>query len=82
MNAFLNNCKFASIKEPLVRVRLSLGLLTRRKDFKHAWDTYKLRNKIVNELDYNYKYYVYNLIVFCIKIMPTSILKLIYKYRR
>lgn len=81
LNGFLSDCKFASINEPLVRVRLSIELLARRKNLRHLLDTYKLRNKIVNNLGFSYKFYIYNLIVLTVKMMPTTILKLIYKYR-
>ena len=81
LNGFLNGCCFASIDKPLVHVRLSLDLLTRRKDIKHLLDTYKLRNTIVHKLGFKHRYYVYNFIILVIKMMPSSILKSIYKYR-
>ncbi len=82
LNGFLNNCQFASISEPLVKVRLSKELLIRRKDLKHLWDTYKLRNQIINKLNFSPILYIYNIIIFFVKMMPSKILKLIYKYRK
>lgn len=82
LSGFLTNCTFASIAEPLVKVRLSLLLLARRKNFKHLMDTYKLRNKIIKELGFPRKFYLYNVLVIVAKMMPSKMLRLIYKYRR
>jgi len=81
LNGFLNGCIFASIPHALVRVRVSLNLLKRRGDFKHNLDTFKLRNRIVSLLNFNKVYYLYNILVFCVKMQPPWLLKIIYKLR-
>ena len=78
---FLNKCQFASISEPLVNVRLSNNLLLRRSDFKHNFDTFKLRNKIVDDLKFSKVLLIYNLLIMGIKSMPTPLLRVIYKLR-
>ncbi len=78
---FLNKCIFASIAEPLVKVRLSNNLLLRRSDFKHNFDTFKLRNKIVTDLKFSKILLIYNLLVMIIKSLPTPLLRIIYKLR-
>jgi glycosyltransferase involved in cell wall biosynthesis len=81
LNGFLNNCKFASIDKPLVKVRLSLALLARRKDFKHLFDTFRLRNKIVRDLKFPKKLLLYNILMLLVKMLPPPILKYIYQNR-
>ena len=81
LNGFLNECVFASIPKALVKVRVSVNLLKRRGDFKHNLDTFKLRNRIVFLLKFNKVYYLYNALVFCIKMQPLWLLKIVYKLR-
>lgn len=81
LSGFQNNCIFYCIKKPLVRVRLSYDLLGRRSEFKHNFDTYKLRNKIVLSLNYPRHLLLLNLIVLFAKTLPSPLLKIIYKIR-
>lgn len=81
LKGFESGCKFASIPLPLVKVRLSDNLLKRRIDLKHNFDTYILRNKIVKRLKYPVYLYLFNLLVFFIKMLPPSFLKTIYKFK-
>ena len=81
LKGFESGCKFASIPLPLVKVRLSDNLLKRRIDLKHNFDTYILRNKIVKRLKYPVYLYLFNLLVFFIKMLPPSFLRIIYKFK-
>jgi len=81
LSGFLNECNFASLPEPLVNVRLSTDLLSRRGGFKHNLDTFRLRNRIVSLLKFNKVYYLYNVLVLFVKMQPSWLLKIIYKLR-
>lgn len=81
LSGFLNECIFASIPNALVRVRMSLDLLKRRGDFSHNLDTFRLRNRIISLLKFNKIYYLYNILIFCIKMQPLWLLRVIYKLR-
>lgn len=81
LNGFLSGCAFASIPEELVRVRMSTDLLKRRADFRHNLATFHLRNRIVSLLKFNKFHYLYNILVFVVKMQPAWILKIIYKLR-
>ena len=81
LEGFKNNCRFACIKEPLVRVRLSKDLLERRVDLKHNFDTFLLRNKIITELKFPSYLFIYNFLIFITKMMPSWVLKFVYKLR-
>jgi glycosyltransferase involved in cell wall biosynthesis len=81
LDGFMKGCIFSSIPNPLVKVRMSSNLLSRRGDFKHNFNTLKLRNRIVFLLKFNKIYYLYNILVFFIKMQPLWLLKIIYKSR-
>jgi len=82
LSGFESGCMFALIREPLVRVRLSSELLERRGDFRHSLDTLLLRMRIISALKFNKIYYIYNVVVFFIKIQPLWLLRIVYKLRR
>ena len=78
---FQNDCIFHCINKPLVKVRLSHDLIGRRGEFRHNFDTYLLRNLIVKSLKYPKYLFLFNIIVFIAKSLPSPLLKIIYKIR-
>lgn len=76
---FSNNCIFANIPEYLFKFRLDNDFFKRRKGWKHAKSIYSLRLKVNRMLRYPISADFYALMYAFAKIMPTSILNLIYK---
>ena len=81
LSGFVHGCIFASIPLPLVKVRLSFSLLNRRRDFRHNLDTLYLRNHIIATLGFSKLFYLRNIVIFFVKLLPVKILQIAYKYR-
>lgn len=78
-NGFANGCKFANIPEFLFKFRLDKNFFNRRRGGKHAIAIYKLRRKVNKQLHYPISADLYAIMYAIAKMMPTSILNIIYK---
>jgi glycosyltransferase involved in cell wall biosynthesis len=76
---FSNNCKFANLPENLLYFRLDKNFFERRRGWKHAKSIFTLRRKVNKMLGYGLKADIYAYMYAIAKLMPTSILNLIYK---
>lgn len=79
---FANGCKFANIPEFLFKFRLNDDFFNRRRGWKHAKGILTLRWKVNKMLHYPLKAYLYAIAYAGAKMMPTSILNLIYRKAR
>ncbi len=79
---FANGCKFANIPEYLFRFRLNDDFFNRRRGWKHAKGILTLRWKVNKMLHYPLKAYLYAIAYAGAKMMPKSVLSLIYKKAR
>lgn len=75
---FANGCKFANIPEYLFKFRLNDDFFSRRRGWKHAKGILVLRWKVNKMLHYPLKAYLYAIAYAGAKMMPTSILHMIY----
>lgn len=76
---FANGCRFANIPEYLFKFRLNGDFFSRRRGWKHAKGILTLRWKVNRMLHYPLKAYLYALAYAGAKMMPTFLLKIIYK---
>jgi len=76
---FAAGCKFSNLPEYLIKFRLDEHFFERRRGWKHAKSIYSLRKKVNDLLGFGFKARVYALLYFTAKLMPTTILNLIYK---
>lgn len=81
-NGFAYGCKFANIPEYLYKFRLDDNFFDRRRGWKHAQSIFILRHKVNKMLGFSYKEDLFALFYFIAKLMPSSILSLIYKHLR
>lgn len=81
-NGFANGCVFANIPEYLLKFRLDKNFFNRRRGWKHAKSIWTLRRRVNKMLGFNYKADIYALFYALAKMMPTAILKIIYKTAR
>ncbi|EOS01231.1 hypothetical protein C799_01609 [Bacteroides thetaiotaomicron dnLKV9] len=79
---FAANCTFGNVPEYLYRFRLDDNFFKRRRGWKHATAIFKLRHKVNKILDYGIMADFWALAYAAAKMMPTSILDLIYKKAR
>lgn len=79
---FVANCIFGNVPEYLYRFRLDDNFFKRRRGWKHATAIFKLRHKVNKMLDYGIMADFWALVYAVAKMMPTSILDLIYKKAR
>lgn len=76
---FAGGCQFANIPEYLFKFRLNDDFFNRRRGWKHAKGILALRWKVDNMLHYPPKSYFYAIAYAIAKIMPTKVLRIIYK---
>lgn len=79
---FKNGCKFANIPEYLFKFRLDSNFFERRCGWKHAKSIYTLRHRVNRMLGFGWKEDCYALFYAMAKLMPKSILNIIYKTAR
>lgn len=79
---FAAGCKFANVPEYLFKFRLNDDFFNRRRGWKHAKGILTLRWKVNKMLHYPLKAYLYAIAYAGAKMMPTSILNMIYKTAR
>lgn len=76
---FNKGCVFANLPEFLLHFRLDKNFFDRRRGWKHAKSIFSLRRKVNKLLGFGYKADGYALLYAVAKLMPTSVLNLIYK---
>ena len=81
-NGFLHDCRFANLPDYLFKFRLNEDFFNRRRGWKHAKGILLLRWKVNRMLHYPLIAYVYAIGYAIAKLMPTTILNLIYKKMR
>lgn len=81
-NGFANGCRFANLPEYLFKFRLNDDFFNRRRGWKHAKGILTLRWKVNKMLHYPLKAYLYAMAYAGAKMMPTSVLNLIYRKAR
>lgn len=79
---FKAGCKFANLPEYLFKFRLDDRFFERRRGWKHARSILSLRFKVNKMLGFGLKAYIFALLYACAKMMPKSILNIIYKTTR
>lgn len=79
---FAAGCQFANIPEYLYYFRLNEQFFERRRGFKHARSIFQLRCKVNKMLHYGIKAYGYAVAYATAKLMPKTILNIIYKIAR
>ncbi|WP_223854853.1 glycosyltransferase [Bacteroides sp. GM023] len=79
---FAANCTFANVPEYLYQFRIDDNFFKRRRGWKHATAIFKLRHKVNKILSYGIMADFWALVYAVAKMMPTSILNLIYKKAR
>ena len=81
-NGFANGCIFANVPEFLFQFRLDDNFFERRRGWKHAYNIFLLRHKVNKMLHYGLLADVWALAYAFAKMMPKSILNIIYKRAR
>ena len=76
---FKSGCKFANVTEYLFKFRLDSNFFERRRGWKHAKSIYTLRHRVNRMLGFGWKEDCYALLYAMAKLMPKSILDIIYK---
>lgn len=79
---FAADCVFANIPEYLINFRLDNNFFERRRGWKHAKSIFTLRRKVNGMLGFGFKANVYAYMYALAKLMPTSLLNMIYKIVR
>lgn len=79
---FVKGCRFANVPDFLFKFRLNKDFFKRRRGWKHAMEIYKLRKKVNRMLQYPISANCYAVLYALAKLMPTSILNIIYKTSR
>lgn len=79
---FAAGCKFANIPEYLYFFRLNEHFFERRRGWKHAKSILQLRHRVNKMLHYGLNAELFALLYALAKMMPTSILNIIYKIAR
>lgn len=81
-SGFANGCVFANIPEYLYRFRIDDQFFNRRKGLRFAVDTFNIRHQIRKKLGFPIVADIYALLFAASKIMPETILKILYKIAR
>ncbi len=81
-NGFANGCRFANLPEYLFKFRLNDDFFNRRRGWKHARGILTLRWKVNKMLHYPLRAYLFAIAYAVAKMMPTKMLKLIYRKAR
>ena len=76
---FKSGCKFANVPEYLFKFRLDSNFFERRRGWKPAKSIYTLRHRVNRMLGFGWKEDCYALLYAMAKLMPKSILDIIYK---
>lgn len=76
---FKAGCKFSNIPEYLFKFRLDDDFFDRRRGVRHAKSIISLRRRVNKMLGFGVKEYLYSYLYAIAKLMPTSVLNLIYK---
>ena len=76
---FKSGCIFANVPEYLFKFRLDSNFFERRRGWKHAKSIYTLRHRVNRMLGFGWKEDCYALLYAMAKLMPKSILDIIYK---
>lgn len=76
---FKNGCIFANLPEFLLKFRLDSNFFERRRGWKHAKSIFLLRIKVTRMLNYGVDAYLYAFLYALAKMMPKSILSLLYR---
>lgn len=76
---FQKGCVFANLPEFLLYFRMDKNFFSRRKGWNHAKSIFNLRMRVNRILGYGFKADLYAVSYFLIKLMPSSILNIIYK---
>jgi hypothetical protein len=79
---FSSGCKFANIQEYLFKFRIDENFFNRRRGWKHAKSIFSLRVRVNRMLSFGMQAYAYAALYAVAKLMPTSVLNLIYKTSR
>lgn len=79
---FKANCKFANLPEYLLKFRLDENFFKRRAGWKHAKSILSLRLRVNKMLGFGIKANIFAILYASAKMMPKSILKIIYKIAR
>ena len=79
---FAAGCTFANVPEYLFRFRLDDKFFTRRRGWKHAMNIFLLRHRVNKMLHYGLIADLWALAYAGAKMMPTSILNILYKNAR
>ncbi len=79
---FASGCRFANLPEYLFRFRMNDDFFSRRRGWKHAIGILSLRWKVNKMLHYPLSAYLSAIAYAGAKMMPTSILNMIYKTMR
>ena len=79
---FANGCRFANIPEYLYKFRLNEGFFSRRRGWKHAKSILLLRWRVNKLLHFPIKAYLYAILYAFAKMMPTFLLKVLYRVAR
>ncbi len=79
---FKNACRFANLPEYLFYFRLDENFFQRRRGWKHALSIYKLRCHVNAMLNYPRINNLHAMLYALAKMMPTRVLKLLYKILR
>jgi glycosyltransferase involved in cell wall biosynthesis len=81
-NGFINGCVFANLPEFLLYFRIDKNFFNRRKGLKHAKSIFNLRVRVNRLLGFGFKSDFYAVLYFTIKLLPSSLLNIVYKYFR
>lgn len=79
---FAAGCKFANLPEYLLKFRLDENFFERRRGWKHASSIITLRRRVNKMLGFGFKSNCYAVMYGIAKMMPKSILSIIYKIAR
>jgi glycosyltransferase involved in cell wall biosynthesis len=79
---FKNGAKFGNLPEYLIKFRVDNDFFKRRRGMKHAKSILSLRKKVILMLNFGPKSIIYAYMYAIVKVLPTRILNVIYKYSR
>lgn len=79
---FKAGCKFGNLQEYYLQFRLDKNFFERRRGWRHAYSIFLLRCKVNKMLNFGLKAYINALLYAIVKMMPKSILYIIYKLAR
>lgn len=82
MNGFLSGCKFSNIQDVLLCFRINDNLFnSRRGGIKKAKEIFKLRLQVNKKMKFGIDSYIFLVMEFFIRIMPSRLLRIIYLFR-